>query len=116
LPSALLRRYFVLLLSDSVGFKGERDSSNSDAYALNLEIVRFECDLKKGVADVAVLCDVNNSRTSKTVFRCMIEGQSEIRSKTAGECARAMSSAVSDIANRLITKLNAANFHSGSKE
>ena len=115
LPTALLRRYLVLLLSDSAGLKGNVDSADNQ-FALNVEIVRFDCDLKNGTSNVAALFAVVNSRTSKIVWRHLISGEGKARSDTAGGYAAAMSNAVSDMMSRMLLKLNAADLRAGSKK
>ncbi|NOY75494.1 MAG: hypothetical protein GXP32_06850 [Kiritimatiellaeota bacterium] len=113
LPSALLRRYFIVFLSDSARMNKE-SKPKVPVLLLRINVVRFDCDLVKRTANTAILFTVYDSKTSKMIWRRLITAEKKSRTETASGFAAAMSSAIAETASRMVSELNAAKLRTES--
>ena len=106
LPSALLRRYFITYL-DKAG-KSEKTTNRSAAtFGLKLEIIRFDCDLKKKTSNIEVRFQLINPTSGKIASQGILSAAAPASSETAVGYAEAMSTALADLARTLTSRINA---------
>ena len=104
LPSNLLRRRLIMTLSN---INSSQKSALQQLGTLDVEILRFDFDLKNKTANVAASFVLRGGDGRKILGRTLIATESKARIETAAGYAVAMSAAVTEMTNRLVSKLNA---------
>ena len=103
LPSNLLRKRFILVLNNT---NPEKNIAFSQARSLDVDIVRFDFDMKKKTANITALFVLRDRDARTVVGRSIIATESKVKMESAAGYAKAMGEAVSEMTKRLVVKLN----------